>query len=216
MKKKKFLVLAICAMLMAAGILCEVKMPVYAYTDEKIEQAKDWLSANGYPPTRAGAEQAYQDYLNGLIDPFGTGGGQEEQPTETQQETVTEEVAETAETVGAEMVEQPKESTETAEKATVESSEAETVMEMVEEDTTETETKAEIETVTEVVETSSEEQVESAGSVSEETSEIESEAAEEGGAFISVGQYDIWIVVGCVVACAVMIYFVVRYIKKKE
>ena len=27
-----------------------------------------WLSAHGYPPTRAGAEQAYQDYMDGKID----------------------------------------------------------------------------------------------------------------------------------------------------
>ena len=32
------------------------------------QQAKSWLSAHGYPPTRAGAEQAYQDYMDGKID----------------------------------------------------------------------------------------------------------------------------------------------------
>ena len=38
------------------------------YTQEEIEAAKAWLSAHGYPPTRAGAEQAYQDYLDGKLD----------------------------------------------------------------------------------------------------------------------------------------------------
>ena len=32
------------------------------------QQAKSWLSSHGYPPTRAGAEQAYQDYMDGKID----------------------------------------------------------------------------------------------------------------------------------------------------
>ena len=39
----------------------------YAYTEEQKQQAKSWLSAHGYPPTRAGAEQAYQDYMERLM-----------------------------------------------------------------------------------------------------------------------------------------------------
>ena len=38
------------------------------YTEEEKAQAKAWLSAHGYPPTRAGAQMAYQDYLNGKFD----------------------------------------------------------------------------------------------------------------------------------------------------
>ena len=38
------------------------------YTQEEKEQAKAWLSAHGYAPTREGAAQAYQDYLNGKFD----------------------------------------------------------------------------------------------------------------------------------------------------
>lgn len=38
------------------------------YTDEQVAAAKAWLSAHGYPPTRAGAAQAYQDYLDGKFD----------------------------------------------------------------------------------------------------------------------------------------------------
>ena len=37
-------------------------------TPEQKAQIKSWLSAHGYPPTRAGAEMAYQDYLAGKFD----------------------------------------------------------------------------------------------------------------------------------------------------
>lgn len=38
------------------------------YSDEEKAEAKAWLSAHGYSPTKAGAEQAYQDYLAGKFD----------------------------------------------------------------------------------------------------------------------------------------------------
>ena len=38
------------------------------YTPEQKQAAKAWLSAHGYPPTRAGAAQAYQDFLDGKLD----------------------------------------------------------------------------------------------------------------------------------------------------
>ena len=38
-----------------------------AYTEEQINQAKAWLSAHGYSPTRAGANQAMSDYENGKL-----------------------------------------------------------------------------------------------------------------------------------------------------
>lgn len=38
------------------------------YTPEQIAAAKAWLSSHGYAPTRAGASQAYQDYLDGKLD----------------------------------------------------------------------------------------------------------------------------------------------------
>jgi len=40
----------------------------HAYTEEQKEQAKAWLSAHGYSPDMGGANQAYQDYLNGKFD----------------------------------------------------------------------------------------------------------------------------------------------------
>ena len=44
---------------------------VYAdddYSEEEKAAAKAWLVAHGYPPTRAGAAQAYQDFLDGKLD----------------------------------------------------------------------------------------------------------------------------------------------------
>lgn len=38
------------------------------YTEEQKAAAKAWLSAHGYAPTRAGAAQAYADYLAGKLD----------------------------------------------------------------------------------------------------------------------------------------------------
>ena len=38
------------------------------YTEEEKAAIKAWLSAHGYPPTRAGAAQAYQDFLDGKLD----------------------------------------------------------------------------------------------------------------------------------------------------
>ncbi|MCM1180362.1 MAG: hypothetical protein NC347_08915 [Clostridium sp.] len=39
-----------------------------AYTEEEKQQAKAWLSAHGYSPDMGGANQAYEDYLNGKFD----------------------------------------------------------------------------------------------------------------------------------------------------
>ncbi|MBO4864740.1 MAG: hypothetical protein J5517_10260 [Eubacterium sp.] len=38
------------------------------FTPEEKAAIKAWLSAHGYPPTRAGAAQAYQDFLDGKLD----------------------------------------------------------------------------------------------------------------------------------------------------
>ncbi|MBR1507723.1 MAG: hypothetical protein IJ619_06955 [Eubacterium sp.] len=38
------------------------------YTPEQKAQAKAWLSAHGYPPTRAGANQAYADFMAGKFN----------------------------------------------------------------------------------------------------------------------------------------------------
>lgn len=38
------------------------------YSEEEKAAAKAWLSSHGYSPTREGAAQAYQDYLNGKFD----------------------------------------------------------------------------------------------------------------------------------------------------
>lgn len=50
---------------------CARPVEVKAYTQEEIAAAKAWLSANGYSPDMAGAQQAYADYQAGLIDSSG-------------------------------------------------------------------------------------------------------------------------------------------------
>ena len=63
--KKLLLVLML---ILGAVTITSRPVATYAYTDEEKQQAKSWLSSHGYPPTRAGAEQAYQDYMDGKID----------------------------------------------------------------------------------------------------------------------------------------------------
>ena len=55
-------------LILGAVMITSRPVATYAYTDEEKQQAKSWLSSHGYPPTRAGAEQAYQDYKDGKID----------------------------------------------------------------------------------------------------------------------------------------------------
>ncbi len=43
----------------------QTPMTVQAYTQEEIDAAKAWLSANGYSPDMGGAQAAYADYMNG-------------------------------------------------------------------------------------------------------------------------------------------------------
>ena len=67
--------------IMLVGMLCLEVMfrgtTAYAYTEEEKQQAKSWLSSHGYAPTRAGAEQAYQDYLDGKLSLGGSSEGEE-------------------------------------------------------------------------------------------------------------------------------------------
>lgn len=60
-----YFVIVLCTFFM----LCfSVGTRAYAYTEEEKQQAKAWLSAHGYSPDMSGANQAYQDYLNGKFD----------------------------------------------------------------------------------------------------------------------------------------------------
>lgn len=66
MKKR---VIHLILILFSVAVLCFGSYTtVHAYTQEQIQQAKAWLSAHGYSPDEAGANQAYQDYLNGKFD----------------------------------------------------------------------------------------------------------------------------------------------------
>ena len=49
-------------------LLYQCHIVTYAYTEEEKEAAKQWLIQHGYSPDRGGANQAYQDYLNGKFD----------------------------------------------------------------------------------------------------------------------------------------------------
>ena len=60
--------LLVLMLILGAAMITSRPVATYAYTDEEKQQAKSWLSSHGYPPTRAGAEQAYQDYMDGKID----------------------------------------------------------------------------------------------------------------------------------------------------
>ena len=84
-------------------IVLNVSFISNAYTEEEKQQAKAWLSAHGYSPDMSGANQAYQDYLNGKFDeelgydtngdgspaatPEGTSQSSEEITTETENST---------------------------------------------------------------------------------------------------------------------------------
>lgn len=76
------------------GVMTISSRPVqtYAYTEEEKQQAKAWLSAHGYAPTRAGAQQAYQDYKDGKL--YIPGYSTESQDTDqTEEDSQTEEKA---------------------------------------------------------------------------------------------------------------------------
>ena len=61
--KKAGIVLFVFACIAFVSYRCEIR--AYAYTQEEIDAAKAWLSANGYSPDEAGAAAAYADYMNG-------------------------------------------------------------------------------------------------------------------------------------------------------
>ena len=50
--------LLVLMLILGAVMITSRPVATYAYTDEEKQQAKSWLSSHGYPPTRAGAEQA--------------------------------------------------------------------------------------------------------------------------------------------------------------
>lgn len=70
----------------------------YAYTEEEIQQAKAWLSAHGYSPDAGGANQAYQDYLDGKFDEELGLNKTEQATTEATEETTQESSEKTTQT----------------------------------------------------------------------------------------------------------------------
>lgn len=55
-------------LILVAMVVLNLSFTSSAYTEEQKQQAKAWLSAHGYSPDMGGANQAYQDYLNGKFD----------------------------------------------------------------------------------------------------------------------------------------------------
>lgn len=61
--KKTITIFIVCICIIAVNNCFTVT--AHAYTQEEIDAAKAWLSANGYSPDEAGAAAAYADYMNG-------------------------------------------------------------------------------------------------------------------------------------------------------
>lgn len=78
--RRKVIILTCLLCLISIGIR---PMQIRAYTDEEIRQGKAWLAAHGYPVSEAGAQAAYNDYLNGKWDEeLGINSGDDEEPEE--------------------------------------------------------------------------------------------------------------------------------------
>lgn len=208
MKKWKMAAVIVLCLFVATVSFNRNEVSVYAYTQEEIDAAKAWLEANGYSPTRAGAEQAYQDYLNGKFGPVG--GTEETQapaatealPTETSVETQADENVEVVIETGAVVEPLTVETVETVSEETTTEQE-----EMMMESSSEEESTSEV-----LEEVSSADMVDETGTEIESSSE--SEEATEG--FIRVGRYDGVIVVIAMAACAAMGYFTYSYVKKEK
>lgn len=207
MKKWKMAAVIVLCLFAATVTFNRSEVSVYAYTQEEIDAAKAWLEANGYSPTRAGAEQAYQDYLNGK---FGPVGGTEETQTPATTEVLPTETSAEAQTAEVAAVVEPAVEESTVVETTENVTEETTVLE----EETETESSAEeMESASEVLtEVSTSDMTEETGTELESASEAEESA--EG--LIRVGRYDGVIVVIAIAACAAMGYFTYRYIKKEK
>lgn len=202
MKKWKMAAVIVLCLLVATAVFNKNEVGVYAYTQEEIDAAKAWLEANGYPPTKSGAEQAYQDYLKRQAEEAAaaaaaqTPATTEEQPAETSVETQAE---------AATVVEPAAEETIVVE-----------TTETVTEETTDSGEVAITGSAEEMESTSKAMAEESTADMTEETTaELESSSAAEelGEGFIRIGRYDGIIVVIAIAACAAMGYFTYRYVR---
>lgn len=218
MKKWRIVAVIVLCLMAATVTFNKSVMPVYAYTQEEKEAAKAWLAAHGYPPTRAGAEQAYQDYLDGKIPHPGEEGKTEEPevPENTMPEMTPTETVSVEETT-PEVTGQNQGVTQTAgeKESTVEEIETEEITSQEIEDETSV-SIAQMEGMADINESVSKEDS-SMEMTTNETEEPESlsETSAEGD-FVHVGRFDGIIVVIAVATCAAMIFFTVRYIKKER
>lgn len=209
MKKWKMAAVIVLCLFAVTVTFNRSEVSVYAYTQDEIDAAKAWLSANGYSPTRAGAEQAYQDYLNGK---FGPVGGEKE--TETTVVPTTEAVTTEAvvETLTAEVAsEKVVKSTESVVEETTEILTEETTS--TEAETEEKNSSEEQDSIDEIALEESTADMTAENSIEPESS---SDLEETGGSLIHVDRYDGIIVVLAIAACAVMGFFTYWYIKKEK
>ncbi len=67
-RKKQLIkcILLLCLLLVPTSVGTS-SVAAQEYTEEQKQQAKAWLSAHGYAPTREGAYQAYADYKSGKL-----------------------------------------------------------------------------------------------------------------------------------------------------
>ncbi len=205
-------------LVIALLLVCSVSFTSYAYTEEEKAQAKAWLSAHGYSPDWGGANQAYQDYLNGKFDeelgvdvngdgiPATTQAGDQAATSETKTEAATEDKTED------ETEERTEESTKTEDEA-------------VKKDTDGTASKdanAQEESNSETAEHAkgeSEEEKEEADSVSEEE-----DAAEAGDADVlqdteestfHIEGYQVVMIVIIVIFAVVLLFFILKQKKNR-
>lgn len=206
MKKWKTITLMVLGLMMTMVIFCRTVTSAYAYTEEEIQMAKDWLSSHGYAPTMAGAEQAYQDYLNGMWG--GPGGEEVEEPEPPMEEQPIPEIIELeqpeVEVTVSENMQPIKESTEVAIIEEVDST-------VEEEDVIIEETVTETETMEEETETISQNKT---SETEESTLEIEVQSDVETEEVIVKNNYDGIIVIVCAFVCVAMICGTIYYIKR--
>ena len=65
---KTLLVMCLALLFFQTEVYSSISVCAEEYSEEEKAAAKAWLSSHGYSPTREGAAQAYQDYLNGKFD----------------------------------------------------------------------------------------------------------------------------------------------------
>ncbi len=201
-------------MVLVLTLIWNVSFTSNAYTEEEKRQAKAWLSAHGYSPDQAGANQAYQDYLNGKFDEelgIDTNGdgvpastqATAESTTQTTTETVTGATTEMTATVEPDK-EKPTEEKTTQEKTseTADSEKKDATGNVISNDNTEETTDTDVEKEEKTAEGTGERE-DSMESASEDTPE--QEESEEESTLLDPEKKEEYQIAGLVIVLAVVI-----------